>query len=244
MSHLGQVYKGLTPEVFSPTGEGGLPPDRFPLDEIHVYRRTDPDHWHYVGFGLSELDDKVSDVKELSGWGITADERDACRNWSGASFLGLVSKRNPLLVAEPDRASLLEDEAIRDAVAEGIERDGSSLGGATVDFLRCVPSAGSHQPPLLIQLSGAAVGPLLNLLRGRTRHGREACLASRDQRLYIDAGETPGWRLEDGDTVLVLSPELCAALLEDLEPTEGDFSWPMAPWLSLSVVSPGRAAQE
>ncbi len=46
--------------------EGG--PD--PLDGISAFRGENPLHWHYVTFGFSELDEKRSNDKEVSGWGF------------------------------------------------------------------------------------------------------------------------------------------------------------------------------
>jgi suppressor of fused-like protein len=46
--------------------EGG--PD--PLDGISAYKAEDPPHWHYVTFGFSELYDKTSRDREVSGWGF------------------------------------------------------------------------------------------------------------------------------------------------------------------------------
>lgn len=42
-----------------------------PIDGLSIYRNDgDPAHWHYVSYGLSELYEKVSEVAEVSGWGI------------------------------------------------------------------------------------------------------------------------------------------------------------------------------
>lgn len=42
-----------------------------PLDGISVYMRRDPDHLHYVSYGLSKLYfDEESAGKEYSGWGF------------------------------------------------------------------------------------------------------------------------------------------------------------------------------
>jgi suppressor of fused-like protein len=46
--------------------EGG--PD--PLDGISAYRSENPAHWHYVTFGFSELNEKKSKDKNVSGWGF------------------------------------------------------------------------------------------------------------------------------------------------------------------------------
>src|SRR5262245_14905878 len=47
-------------------GDGG--PD--PLDGISAYKVDDPPHWHFIGFGLSELGEKKSKDKDISGWGF------------------------------------------------------------------------------------------------------------------------------------------------------------------------------
>jgi hypothetical protein len=42
-----------------------------PLDGISAYRATKPQpHWHFVTFGMSELYEKESENKEVSGWGF------------------------------------------------------------------------------------------------------------------------------------------------------------------------------
>jgi hypothetical protein len=42
-----------------------------PLDGVSVYARTDPvPHWHYVGYGMSELYEKESEDPDISGWGF------------------------------------------------------------------------------------------------------------------------------------------------------------------------------
>lgn len=46
--------------------EGG--PD--PLDGVSAYESADRTHWHYVSYGLSELDEKSSPNEAESGWGF------------------------------------------------------------------------------------------------------------------------------------------------------------------------------
>src|SRR5262245_4865264 len=41
-----------------------------PLDGISAYRGDDPPHWHFVTFGFSELDEKKSSDRKVSGWGF------------------------------------------------------------------------------------------------------------------------------------------------------------------------------
>ena len=62
-----KIYGDQNPQHFGTVrrfDEGG--PD--PLDGLSIY--TQDDHYHYVGYGLSELYVKESDNPERSGWGI------------------------------------------------------------------------------------------------------------------------------------------------------------------------------
>ncbi|WP_202049574.1 suppressor of fused domain protein [Sphingomonas sp. So64.6b] len=50
-----------------------------PLDGISAWKRLDPvPHWHFVGYGLSELYDKASDDPAFSGYGLELTFRLAC----------------------------------------------------------------------------------------------------------------------------------------------------------------------
>src|SRR5262245_18335896 len=48
------------------TGKGGSDP----LDGISAYTVEQPPHWHFVTFGFSELVEKRSKDKDVSGWGF------------------------------------------------------------------------------------------------------------------------------------------------------------------------------
>ncbi|SUD48175.1 Suppressor of fused protein (SUFU) [Nocardia otitidiscaviarum] len=67
---LRRLYGEATPYHLGtkqPWALGG--PD--PLDGISIFGRTDPiAHWHYVGYGMSELYEKESADPHTSGWGF------------------------------------------------------------------------------------------------------------------------------------------------------------------------------
>jgi hypothetical protein len=66
---LSAVYGGQEPKHWGTImrySEGG--PD--PLDGISAYKADDPPHWHYVSFGFSEVGQKTSENKNVSGWGF------------------------------------------------------------------------------------------------------------------------------------------------------------------------------
>jgi suppressor of fused-like protein len=66
---LRKLYGEKTPQHFGTVqrySEGG----NDPLDGISVYAVDDPSHWHFISFGLSELYEKESSHKKVSGWGF------------------------------------------------------------------------------------------------------------------------------------------------------------------------------
>ncbi|WP_280426747.1 suppressor of fused domain protein [Nocardia carnea] len=67
---LRQLYGNAEPfhlGTKQPWALGG--PD--PLDGISIYQHDGPlPHWHYIGFGMSELYEKSSPDPEISGWGF------------------------------------------------------------------------------------------------------------------------------------------------------------------------------
>jgi suppressor of fused-like protein len=64
-------------------------PHRFqgggPLHEVTTHRLRQPDHWHLVTYGLSELDAKESDDPGRSGWGFELTFRLAVGTPNGAA---------------------------------------------------------------------------------------------------------------------------------------------------------------
>ncbi|RJO76656.1 suppressor of fused domain protein [Nocardia panacis] len=70
-----------------------------PLDGVSAYPRSEPvPHWHYIGYGLSELHEKEWDDPNISGWGFEFTFRLARRpeendapNWP-AGFLQTLAR--------------------------------------------------------------------------------------------------------------------------------------------------------
>jgi hypothetical protein len=67
-------------------------------------------------------------VQFLQVVGLTGDEYSAARQWDTDGVLGLLAERQPLLVTDLDRPSLMDDPAVRAAIETGRARDGSSTG--------------------------------------------------------------------------------------------------------------------
>lgn len=232
----------------------GAPPDaRYHPRAPHRFRGPGPveevtttrvgGHWHLVTYGLSELDEKESDDRNVSGWGfeltfrlagppdppfwavdllanlaayvwssrhafapghhvalsgpikldaasaihaavvvtdpalgvirgpfgsveflqvvgVTADELELCRSWSTEGVIELLARRDPLLVTDLERASVLDDPGVAAEVRRRAAADGSSLTELRVARLRW----GRRMRRTTVELgagTSAALGPAL-----------------------------------------------------------------------------------
>ena len=66
---LRNLYGNQAPEYFG-TVQRYSEGSNDPLDGISAYAVDDPNHWHFISFGLSELYEKESSDPEVSGWGF------------------------------------------------------------------------------------------------------------------------------------------------------------------------------
>jgi suppressor of fused len=100
--------------------------------------------------------------------GITDDELQAAASWNSERFAELMARANPLLVTELSRRSILSDPEAARAVAEGIERDGSSLAELMVSTVRSQRAESGTR----LTIDALGVSGFIKQLRGRTLHGR------------------------------------------------------------------------
>ena len=66
---LKAVYGGQKPRHWAAAPHWAVGGNN-PLDGISVYQASDPPHWHFVSYGMSELYGKETDDPEVSGWGF------------------------------------------------------------------------------------------------------------------------------------------------------------------------------
>ena len=94
-SALEPIYKGQTPLHWGtavPYALGG--PD--PIQGISTYKRIDPDHWHFVTFGFTELYEKENEDRSKSGYGfeltlrvVRSEHEDRPPGWAFGFFQNL-----------------------------------------------------------------------------------------------------------------------------------------------------------
>jgi suppressor of fused-like protein len=111
--------------------------------------------------GLARLDGPFGAVEFLQVVGVTADELEACRAWRTDGVVELMAHRNPLLVSDLARRSLLEDPVVAAEVDAHRAAEGSSLTELRVGSLRVRPRPWGGVRVTLGAGAAAALGPAL-----------------------------------------------------------------------------------
>jgi hypothetical protein len=136
-------------------------------------------------------------------------EQVALGRWNATSFVDLMRARDPLLLSDPKRASILTDSKIRQLVEDGMVRDGSSV-GARSDFPVLWFVQGSE---IQIHLSSDAVPHLHEALDGRLAHGRYMLFFGDRRRVTKPNGEV----VDHAQTNVAFVPEDGPSRIEERE---------------------------
>jgi suppressor of fused-like protein len=283
-------YRSARPRKFS----GGTP-----LHAVTAHRLADPDHWHLVTYGLTEMQSKETPDRRVSGWGaeltlrvtgtdtqalwavdllsalagyvwssgrafdaghhidlrgpmkigsaspisaaalvadplladlqgpfgtvrflqvvgLHADELEACRSWSTEGVLGLMARRNPLLMTDLVRASLLDDPDIRADIDAGRQAEGSSLTELVVGTLSIGQGRLSRTTEITLGAgAAAALGPALR--RELIGEGARFVVQGDRHRVRFAVATEASWARK-GDAVSIKVP------LPEVEGLAGIFS--------------------
>ena len=259
VAYLDRVAGGAPRESFSPHRGG-------PLEQVRIYAREAPAHWHLVTVGLADLafeltialprpDDHlptwaVDFLTSLAGYarsgghpfaaghhidlrgpirldskssitaaavapdpavaavdevvflrivGLTADELELCRSWRTAAVLDLLARNNPQLITFLDRASMLDDPALRTEAEAGVAADGSSLDELRVGSLRWRWRGARHRRLVVTMGAGAAtaLGPALR--RKLSHDAASFVVRGDDGDVRFAVATSPQWRLVAGE---------------------------------------------
>jgi hypothetical protein len=170
-------------------------------------------------------------MKFLQFVGLTFDEYDAVRHWNTLSFIDLMRAGNPLLVTTLDRTSLMERAEIRDAVAAGVERDGSSEGGVYTPRLTLTETDGG----LHVTIAANSIQNIRDAVRHRLRHARDFVILGDDSVLTLQPASAFAVSVVDTTATLHLPLASAVALAETLRPLRGDYSVASLPGVTFTV---------
>lgn len=178
-------------------------------------------------------------VEFLQVVGLTHDELELAQSWDTLRLLEeLRNTVGPLLITDLERESLLADRQRGRQVLERAERDGSSQGAAFVQGLEWeVEELEDEREQACLRLGAIAVSSLRRMLEGRTLHGRKFLLEGDREVVVVEpARDGAGWTIQEEVLVVRLDDAAALAMLEDLEPRRGTFTWPELPGLELQVL--------
>lgn len=163
---------------------------------------------------------------------VTRDEAKVVREWSPGGLVDVLSKVDPKLVTQLDRASLLQSPRARMLIEQRIDLEGSSMSSMTAAVSR-VTKAGDA---LTWKLSGDAVETLVSLLKGRIGHLRPFSVTSDGHRVDVVNGDAPAVEFGPKLTTVRLSLVAARQLRALLKTKPGSYSFEQLPGLTLQVV--------
>jgi suppressor of fused-like protein len=186
---------------------------------------------------LPSIDTPHGRVEFVQIVGITHDELESAQSWNSARFTELFQKSNPLLITELGRTSLLRDAELAQRIAEGIERDGSSMGELYVSLARWTLTNGQTR----LRLGAMAAAGMKKQLAGRIPHGRPLLLLGAsddaDAVISIRPGDEPSLSVaEDGGFLVIQLPaNLAREMSETLRAERGEYRWQALPDFVIEV---------
>lgn len=163
---------------------------------------------------------------------LTRDEARLVREWSPSGLVELLRAVDPLLIADPERGSLLQSPRARLAIEQRVAREGSSLGAMHAK----VSSLTRAKAQATWRLSADAVDGVIALLKGRTAHQRPFLVRGAGVGVEVRPGDLPAVELGEGPPVLKLSQAASRQLRAQLRARPGRYSIDALPGFAIEVV--------
>jgi suppressor of fused len=170
--------------------------------------------------------------------GITPDELEATQEWNAEGLLEMLSQGNSLLITDLTRPSVRTIPAKAELIRQGTEQEGSSCGVLYNDSARWTVRRGKTGERVQATIGAAMTPRLGRLLRGRILHRRDFTLAGDKMAVvFKPATRRASWKVQGGDLVVSVTPELAEQVAEALQPHMGTLQWPVAlPGFKLKIV--------
>jgi hypothetical protein len=163
---------------------------------------------------------------------LTRDEARLVREWRPSGLVELLRAVDPLLIVDPERASLLQSPRARLAIEQRVAREGSSLGALTAKVSSLTRTKGEAT----WRLSAEAVDGVLALLKGRTAHQRSFLVRGPGRGVEVRPGDVPAVEFGDGPPVLKLSQAASRQLRAQLRARPGRYGIDALPGFAIEVV--------
>jgi hypothetical protein len=162
---------------------------------------------------------------------VTKDEVRAVREWSPSGLIEVLSKGDPLLISDLDRASLLQSPRARAVIDQRMEKEGSSLSSITAEQ----SAVESSKAKTTWRLSSEAMETVISLLKGRTGHLRPFTITSPDARVDVESAHAPSFAVDGKNLTLRLSLVAARQLRSVLRAKPGSYPIDFLPGFEFAV---------
>ena len=222
---------------------------RYVFRSSNVFRAGDHMHLNgpigglkqtYIEGALFTLDPSLPPIETIHGEvrfiqlvGVTNDELSAVKDWRCEGFLELMARRNPKLVTDVSRPSMLIDRSFAEACREGARQEGSSHGSSFASVVQWQDTGVG----LDLTIGAIAVEDLLRMLRLRLPYNRPFRLHGRRSSVRFVPALNPSWNVDGRELVVHVPWDAAASMADQLRPKRGRYAWPGMPNLTL-VVAP------
>jgi len=184
---------------------------------------------------LGVIHSDCGDVKMFQLVGLTREELGSLSKWQAAPFIQLLARKNPLMLTNLHRASILEDPEINNIVKAGIINDHSSTNAFYTDYLR--PARSNNGIELKLKAMNAE--KILVAMEKRLPFGMQFRLYGQgDFKVdFMPANQSNVRYVEDKSLLIELSQETVREIRTTLRPMQGKYSFATLPGLNLQLVS-------
>jgi suppressor of fused len=162
--------------------------------------------------------------------GITEDEYSATRAWNTDGMAKLLAERDPLLVTDISRRSILEDPRTAELIREKGRQEGSSCG-----TIFCTNVAWQAGEQLAITLGANVIGDIGLILPNRVSHGLGLLLAGKEQTVAIEPGKELFWEAEGNTLTLAIPTAAALELAVAIRPKRGRYAIAAMPGVVVEV---------
>ena len=182
---------------------------------------------------LGPVDNDGIEVRFVQVVGVTDDELEAIKAWDVDRSLDLWRRRNPHLVVDPGRRSLLvSDAGLAAVMAEGARTEGS---GSSAVWLSRLHWAADDGGAVKVVIGLGEVDDVAQAFRRRLPFGRELLVADGQQSVLFQATDEVGIVPGEARVTVGLPPEAVAWLVAALRPLPATLRPSMVPGLTIEL---------
>jgi len=163
--------------------------------------------------------------------GITLDELQAISGWDTRAFAEVLSAKNPLMVTDVSRTSILNDPEVASIVQTRTKQEGSSMGSVFSDRF----SWEINEQLAEVSIGAKEVLNFGRMLRGRLPFDKPFNFIGSETMAVFRPGPEAAWTLEDGTLVIDIPPDRVEEL-GSIEGKRGSHEWSWFEGFKLHVV--------